>query len=64
VRQVGDARGRPVTLPDWVDRVVSLVPSLTEWLVHAGVGEKGGVRGTKNRYLIRDRLGQMLGQVV
>jgi ABC-type Fe3+-hydroxamate transport system substrate-binding protein len=32
VRQVGDARGRPVTLPERVDRVVSLVPSLTEWL--------------------------------
>jgi ABC-type Fe3+-hydroxamate transport system substrate-binding protein len=40
VRRVGDARGRPVTLPDRVDRVVSLVPSLTEWLVHAGVGER------------------------
>jgi ABC-type Fe3+-hydroxamate transport system substrate-binding protein len=40
VRQVRDARGRPVTLPDRVDRVVSLVPSLTEWLVHAGVGER------------------------
>jgi ABC-type Fe3+-hydroxamate transport system substrate-binding protein len=40
VRQVGDARGRPVTLPERVDRVVSLVPSLTEWLVHAGVGER------------------------
>jgi hypothetical protein len=23
-----------------VDRVVSLVPSLTEWLVHAGVAER------------------------
>ena len=40
MRRVGDARGRPVTLPDRVDRVVSLVPSLTEWLVHAGVGER------------------------
>ena len=40
MRQVGDARGRPVTLPERVDRVVSLVPSLTEWLVHAGVGER------------------------
>jgi len=40
VRRVGDARGRPVTLPDRVDRVVSLVPSLTEWLVHAGAGER------------------------
>jgi ABC-type Fe3+-hydroxamate transport system substrate-binding protein len=40
VRQVRDARGRPVDLPDRVDRVVSLVPSLTEWLVHAGVGER------------------------
>jgi ABC-type Fe3+-hydroxamate transport system substrate-binding protein len=38
VRQVGDARGRPVTLPERVDRVVSLVPSLTEWLVHAAIG--------------------------
>jgi ABC-type Fe3+-hydroxamate transport system substrate-binding protein len=40
VRRVADARGRPVDLPDRVDRVVSLVPSLTEWLVHAGVGER------------------------
>jgi ABC-type Fe3+-hydroxamate transport system substrate-binding protein len=40
VRRVPDARGRPVTLPDRVERVVSLVPSLTEWLVHAGVGER------------------------
>jgi ABC-type Fe3+-hydroxamate transport system substrate-binding protein len=40
VRQVADARGRPVALPDRVDRVVSLVPSLTEWLVLAGVGER------------------------
>jgi ABC-type Fe3+-hydroxamate transport system substrate-binding protein len=40
VRRVPDARGRPVELPDRVDRVVSLVPSLTEWLVHAGVGER------------------------
>jgi ABC-type Fe3+-hydroxamate transport system substrate-binding protein len=40
VRRVADARGRPVELPDRVDRVVSLVPSLTEWLVHAGVGER------------------------
>jgi ABC-type Fe3+-hydroxamate transport system substrate-binding protein len=40
VRQVRDARGRPVDLPDRVERVVSLVPSLTEWLVHAGVGER------------------------
>jgi ABC-type Fe3+-hydroxamate transport system substrate-binding protein len=40
VRQVSDARGRPVGVPDRVERVVSLVPSLTEWLVHAGVGER------------------------
>jgi ABC-type Fe3+-hydroxamate transport system substrate-binding protein len=40
VRQVPDTRGRPVTVPDRVQRVVSLVPSLTEWLVHAGVGER------------------------
>jgi ABC-type Fe3+-hydroxamate transport system substrate-binding protein len=40
MRRVPDARGRPVELPDRVDRVVSLVPSLTEWLVHAGVGER------------------------
>jgi ABC-type Fe3+-hydroxamate transport system substrate-binding protein len=40
MRQVADARGRPVALPDRVGRVVSLVPSLTEWLVHAGVGER------------------------
>jgi ABC-type Fe3+-hydroxamate transport system substrate-binding protein len=40
VRQVTDARGRPVELPDRAERVVSLVPSLTEWLVHAGVGER------------------------
>jgi ABC-type Fe3+-hydroxamate transport system substrate-binding protein len=40
VRRVADARGRPLALPDRVDRVVSLVPSLTAWLVHAGVGER------------------------
>ena len=40
MRQVTDARGRPVSVPDRVERVVSLVPSLTEWLVHAGVGER------------------------
>jgi ABC-type Fe3+-hydroxamate transport system substrate-binding protein len=40
VRQVTDARGRPVAVPDRVERVVSLVPSLTEWLVHAGLGER------------------------
>jgi ABC-type Fe3+-hydroxamate transport system substrate-binding protein len=40
VRPVADARGRPVALPDRVERVVSLVPSLTEWLVAAGVGER------------------------
>jgi ABC-type Fe3+-hydroxamate transport system substrate-binding protein len=40
VRQVVDARGTSVALPDRVDRVVSLVPSLTEWLVLAGVGER------------------------
>jgi ABC-type Fe3+-hydroxamate transport system substrate-binding protein len=40
VRQVTDARGTAVGLPDRVERVVSLVPSLTEWLVVAGVGER------------------------
>ena len=40
MRQVVDARGTPVSLPDRVGRVVSLVPSLTEWLVVAGVGER------------------------
>jgi len=40
VRQVVDARGAPVELPDRVERVVSLVPSLTEWLVVTGVGER------------------------
>ena len=37
---VNDARGTAVGLPDRVERVVSLVPSLTEWLVAAGVGER------------------------
>jgi ABC-type Fe3+-hydroxamate transport system substrate-binding protein len=40
VRNVVDARGTAVSLPDRVGRVVSLVPSLTEWLVVAGVGER------------------------
>ena len=40
MRQVVDARGTAVALPDRVGRVVSLVPSLTEWLVLAGVGER------------------------
>jgi ABC-type Fe3+-hydroxamate transport system substrate-binding protein len=40
VRQVTDARGASVGLPDRVERVVSLVPSLTEWQVVAGVGER------------------------
>ena len=40
MRQLTDARGAPVGLPDRVERVVSLVPSLTEWLVVAGVGER------------------------
>jgi ABC-type Fe3+-hydroxamate transport system substrate-binding protein len=40
VRRVTDARGTAVGLPDRVERVVSLVPSLTEWLVVAGVGER------------------------
>ncbi|HXQ56316.1 MAG TPA: helical backbone metal receptor [Actinomycetes bacterium] len=40
MRQVTDARGASVGLPDRVERVVSLVPSLTEWLVVAGVGER------------------------
>src|SRR5919107_1343377 len=40
MRHVVDARGTSVGLPDRVGRVVSLVPSLTEWLVVAGVGER------------------------
>jgi ABC-type Fe3+-hydroxamate transport system substrate-binding protein len=40
VRHVTDARGTAVALPDRAERVVSLVPSLTEWLVVAGVGER------------------------
>jgi ABC-type Fe3+-hydroxamate transport system substrate-binding protein len=40
VRRVVDARGTPVALPQQVRRVVSLVPSLTEWLVLTGVGER------------------------
>jgi len=40
VRHVTDARGAAVELPDRVKRVVSLVPSLTEWLVVAGVRER------------------------
>ena len=40
MRHVVDARGTAVGLPDRVGRVVSLVPSLTEWLVVAGVGER------------------------
>ena len=40
MRHVTDARGASVGLPDRVERVVSLVPSLTEWLVVAGVGER------------------------
>jgi ABC-type Fe3+-hydroxamate transport system substrate-binding protein len=40
VRHAVDARGTSVELPDRVERVVSLVPSLTEWLVVAGVGER------------------------
>ena len=40
MRHIVDARGTAVSLPDRVGRVVSLVPSLTEWLVVAGVGER------------------------
>ena len=40
MRHVVDARGTSVGLPGRVGRVVSLVPSLTEWLVVAGVGER------------------------
>ena len=40
MRHVVDARGTSVGLPGRVGRVVSLVPSLTEWLVAAGVGER------------------------
>jgi ABC-type Fe3+-hydroxamate transport system substrate-binding protein len=39
-RHVDDALGRMVGLPERVERVVSLVPSLTEWLVAAGVRER------------------------
>ncbi len=39
-RRVEDALGRSVALPGRVGRVVSLVPSLTEWLVATGVGER------------------------
>jgi ABC-type Fe3+-hydroxamate transport system substrate-binding protein len=39
-RTVRDALGRRLTLPERVDRVVSLVPSLTEWLVVTGVGDR------------------------
>jgi ABC-type Fe3+-hydroxamate transport system substrate-binding protein len=39
-RSVVDALGRQVVLPERVGRVVSLVPSLTEWLVAAGAGER------------------------
>ncbi len=39
-RTVLDALGRRVTLPERADRLVSLVPSLTEWLVAAGVGRR------------------------
>jgi ABC-type hemin transport system substrate-binding protein len=39
-RAVVDALGRSVVLPDRVDRLVSLVPSLTEWLLAAGAGER------------------------
>jgi ABC-type Fe3+-hydroxamate transport system substrate-binding protein len=40
VRRVEDALARAVALPARVERVVSLVPSLTEWLVAVGVGER------------------------
>jgi len=39
-RSVVDALGRRVALPERVGRVVSLVPSLTEWLVVAEVGDR------------------------
>jgi ABC-type Fe3+-hydroxamate transport system substrate-binding protein len=39
-RGVVDALGRRVALAQRVDRLVSLVPSLTEWLVAAGVGDR------------------------
>jgi ABC-type Fe3+-hydroxamate transport system substrate-binding protein len=39
-RTVVDALGRRVALPERVDRLVCLVPSLTEWLVAAGAGER------------------------
>ncbi len=40
LRRVRDALGRAVTVPERAERVVSLVPSLTEWLVTVGVGER------------------------
>src|SRR4029453_7670918 len=40
VRRVVDARGASVERPDRGGRVVSLGPSLTEWLVVTGVGER------------------------
>jgi ABC-type Fe3+-hydroxamate transport system substrate-binding protein len=39
-RRVRDALRRAVSVPERVERVVSLVPSLTEWLVSVGVGER------------------------
>jgi ABC-type Fe3+-hydroxamate transport system substrate-binding protein len=39
-RTVVDALGRRLALPERVDRVVSLVPSLTEWLIAARAGER------------------------
>src|SRR5919198_925819 len=39
-RQVRDALGRALDLPERAERVVSLVPSLTEWLLAAGAGER------------------------
>ena len=51
VRHVTDARGTAVELPDRVGRVVSLVPSLTEWLVVTGVGSgwSGSPTGASSR---------------
>jgi ABC-type Fe3+-hydroxamate transport system substrate-binding protein len=40
LRRVQDAIGRIVAVPERVERVVSLVPALTEWLVVVGVGER------------------------
>lgn len=39
-RTITDALGRALTIPDPPRRIVSLVPSLTEWLFAIGLGER------------------------